>query len=81
MCALNEVKGMDLNMKRIVAKTKSNILNQKKKYLFLSIILLIGVVSGLLFILFIDSGFNFIAGYKSSQDVEYLDNEIISLSY
>lgn len=40
-------------MNKIINKAKTNINNQKKKYLFLSIILLIGIVSGALFIFFI----------------------------
>lgn len=40
-------------MNKIIAKAKNNISNQKKKYLFLSVITLIGIISGILFIFFI----------------------------
>lgn len=40
-------------MNKVIVKAKKNIAIQKKKYLFLTIITLIGIVSGILFILFI----------------------------
>ena len=40
-------------MNRIMNKAKKNITNQKKKYVFLGIIMLLGLISGLLFIFFI----------------------------
>jgi len=40
-------------MNKVIVKAKKNITSQKKKYLFLILITLIGIVSGLLFILFI----------------------------
>lgn len=40
-------------MNKIINKAKNNVLNQKKKYLFLSVILLIGIISGIIFIFFI----------------------------
>ncbi len=41
-------------MNRIVNRTKNHIETQKKKYVFLSSIILVGVISGILFILFIN---------------------------
>ena len=40
-------------MNKIIHTTKKHIENQKKKYLFLSIILILGIISGILFIFFI----------------------------
>jgi len=40
-------------MNKVIAKAKKNITSQKQKYLFLAVILLIGIVSGILFIFFI----------------------------
>lgn len=40
-------------MNKILNKAKSNVINQKKKYLFLSVIMLIGIISGVLFIFFV----------------------------
>lgn len=40
-------------MNKIINKAKSNVINQKKKYLFLSVIMLIGIISGILFIFFV----------------------------
>ena len=40
-------------MNKIINKAKTSITNQKKKYLFLTTILLIGMISGILFIFFI----------------------------
>lgn len=42
-------------MNKIMNKAKINITNQKKKYVFLSVIMLIGIISGLLFIFFISN--------------------------
>lgn len=42
-------------MNKVIHKAKSSIMNQKKKYLFLSVILLIGLISGIIFIFFISS--------------------------
>ncbi len=41
------------NMNKVINKTKTNIINQKKKYLFLTVIMLIGIISGIVFIFFI----------------------------
>lgn len=41
------------NMNKIMNKAKKSITNQKKKYLFLSVIMLVGIISGILFIFFI----------------------------
>lgn len=40
-------------MKQIINKTKSSIISQKKKYLFLIAITVVGIISGILFIFFI----------------------------
>jgi len=40
-------------MNNVMNKAKKNIINQRKKYLFLSTIILIGIISGILFIFFI----------------------------
>ena len=40
-------------MNKLINRTKNHIENQKKKYLFLTIITVIGIISGILFILFI----------------------------
>lgn len=40
-------------MNKIINKAKSNVINQKKKYLFLSVIMLVGIISGILFIFFV----------------------------
>ena len=40
-------------MNKVIIKAKNNFISQKKKYLFLSIMTLIGVISGILFIFFI----------------------------
>ena len=40
-------------MNRVIVKAKNNIIGQKQKYLFLIVISLIGIVSGILFIFFI----------------------------
>lgn len=42
-------------MNKVIAKAKNNINNQKKEYLFLSIITLLGIISGILFIFFISN--------------------------
>ena len=40
-------------MKNIIRTNSNSILNQKKKYMFLTIVLLIGVMTGIIFIFFI----------------------------
>lgn len=40
-------------MNKIINKAKKSITDQKKKYLFLSVIMLVGIISGILFIFFI----------------------------
>ncbi len=40
-------------MNQIIKKTRNKIANQKKKYLFLGVILLCGIISGILFLFFI----------------------------
>lgn len=40
-------------MNRIVKKAKTNVINQKRKYLFLITIMTIGIISGIIFIFFI----------------------------
>lgn len=74
-------------MNKIMNKAKQNITNQKKKYLFLSTIILIGIISGLIFIFFIskedkslvktelDAFFHYI---KQNQ-IEYVPNLINSI--
>lgn len=40
-------------MKKIVKKAKTNVINQKRKYLFLITIMTIGIISGIIFIFFL----------------------------
>ena len=40
-------------MNKIMKKVKQSITNQKKKYLFLTTILIVGIISGIIFIFFI----------------------------
>ena len=40
-------------MNKIIKKAKNNVINQKKKYLFLITIMTIGIISGIIFIFFI----------------------------
>lgn len=40
-------------MNKVIMKAKNNVVNQKKKYLFLSTIMSIGIISGIIFIFFI----------------------------
>lgn len=50
---------------KIINQAKKSINNQKKKYLFLSIIILVGIISGILFIFFI-----------SKEDKSSINNEL-----
>lgn len=40
-------------MNKIIKRAKNNVVNQKRKYLFLTIIMTIGIISGIIFIFFI----------------------------
>lgn len=40
-------------MNKVIMKAKNNVVNQKKKYLFLATIMSIGIISGIIFIFFI----------------------------
>lgn len=40
-------------MNKIIKRAKNNVINQKRKYLFLTIIMTIGIISGIIFIFFI----------------------------
>jgi len=75
-------------MNKVIAKAKKNITSQKQKYLFLAVILLIGIVSGILFIFFIsktdkslvNDELNFFFKILKENQLDYVSSLINSIS-
>ena len=65
-------------MNKIMNKAKRNITNQKKKYLFLSIIIGVGIISGILFILFISKEDKSLVKTELNTFFEYIKNNRIN---
>lgn len=65
-------------MKQILSKTKRNIINQKKKYLFLTIITVIGIISGILFIFFISKEDKSLVKNELSHFITYIQSNKIN---
>lgn len=80
-------------MNKIMNKAKKNITMQKKKYLFLATIVLIGIISGILFIFFIskedkslvkdelDTFFEYIKGNKINYLSTFINSILSNFSY
>lgn len=80
-------------MNKIMNKAKQNISNQKKKYLFLATIMLIGIISGIIFIIFIskedkslvktelNNFFTFIQNNKINYLETFLNGMLSNLAY
>ena len=65
-------------MKQILNRTKRSIMNQKKKYLFLAVITVIGIVSGILFIFFISKEDKSLVKNELSDFITYIQSNKIN---
>lgn len=65
-------------MKQILNRTKRSIMNQKKKYLFLAVITIIGIVSGILFIFFISKEDKSLVKNELSNFITYIQSNKIN---
>lgn len=65
-------------MKQILSRTRSSIMNQKKKYLFLTIITVVGIISGILFIFFISKEDKSLVKNELSSFITYIQSNKIN---